>query len=311
MKWIGLGIVAVGMMLGCATRQPNPPPARLETDPMIAQWTANAQQAYDRGTIAQAVTLYQMALERATMADDSAAIGQIAYALATCEATLGNLEQARASLMTAERALKRSGSSTAEAVLLDASLARRLGDMDTAADLLGSLPFRDLSIDQNIQANLLRALVACDRNQLSEAEGYLAAAESLLPKKPAPLELARLHEVAGRLYTLSNRLPLAADHYDQQALMLRKAGHYREMADALNRSGDVWMQMNKVEQAGDRYYRAARSFMAQGDSIAALQVIDKVVSLDREGLEDSDVMREIASLFEEIKNGIAVPTPVE
>lgn len=311
MKWIGLGIVAAGMMLGCATGQPNPPPASPETDPMIAQWTANAQQAFDRGTIAQAVTLYQMALERATMADDSAAIGQIAYALATCEATLGNLAHARASLVTAERALKRSGSSTAEAVLLDASLARRLGDMDAAAKLLDSLPFRDLSIDQNIQANLLRALVACDRNQLSEAEGYLAAAESLLPKKPAPLELARLHEVAGKLYTLSNRLPLAADHYDQQALMLRKAGHFREMADALNRSGDVWMQMGKVEQAGDRYYRAARSFMAQGDSIAALQVIDKVVSLDREGLEDTDVMREIASLFEEIKSGISAPTPVE
>lgn len=310
MKWVRSTMLMLLLAAGCSTPQPTAPDAPVD-DPMIAQWTANAQQAFDRGAVAQAEMLYRTALSRAIMADDSAAIGQIAYGLAVCQGALQDLAGARQSLAAAERAWQRAGRSAADAVLLDANMARRMGSLDEAEARLDGLATPDLPVGLRLQASLLRVQVACDREDLAAAERHLMTAESLLSSKPEPLELARFHEAAGRYYVLANRLPLAADHYDQQAIQLRKARQYRDMAVALDRAGDVWLRMDNLEQAGDRYYRAARSLLAQGDSIAALQIIDKAVTRDSEGLEDAEVMREIAALFEEIQAGVAAGTAAE
>jgi tetratricopeptide (TPR) repeat protein len=161
-----------------------------------------------------------------------------------------------------------------------------------------------LTPDQHLQADLIRAHLACDSGNLAGAERLLIQAEGWLPPSPEPLQLARINEVAARIFQLSNRYPLAADHYDRQAIYLRQARQYREMADALNRSGDLWLEAGDIGQAGDRYYRAARSLIAQGDSLAALRIIEKVVNHDQTGLSESDRLKDIADLFKELQDDL-------
>ncbi|HMP73808.1 MAG TPA: hypothetical protein PKE55_11155 [Kiritimatiellia bacterium] len=303
---IGWMLLCGLMAAGCASPpepRPQDPP---QLDPMLAQWSANAQDAFEKGMYSRAASLYRMTVDRATMADNSMEVGKAALNLAVCEGLLGNTEEARQVLRRAERAFVRAGHPVADVLILDAKFARELGLAGEAEARLNRAERETLTRDQSAQAYLLRAHIACDRGQPAQAEAFLDRARGRMGDRARPALAADAEELTARILEMTGRYAAAAEAYERQAMWFRQAGLFRDMAEALARAGEGWVAAGEPGVATDRFYRAARSLMAQGEHLGAMRVIEKAVQFQEEPVADEDLVKEIAELFEEIRASVEI-----
>jgi tetratricopeptide (TPR) repeat protein len=298
------GVVMIMMASGCATapKEPEVPDLR-DNDPMIVQLSATARKAFDTGDIPTSVVLYRRALDRARAMDNPSEIGRNAYNLAAGLIALEEWDEVTGLLAEAERETIRAGGD-AGPILLLAAEAQMMREEWSAAevviDRLEALPVNDVTRGH---AYVLRARIAAERKDAGRAEGFLQRARGHLGKQKDAGLAAAVSEVAAEIALLKGAWSDAAAAYDRQAAWLQRAGRAREMAEALERAGRNYLVAGEGKLAADRFYRSARSLMAQGHYLDALRVVEQAVQAAPPDGAD-DVGEAIARLFEDIRREV-------
>jgi len=290
---------------GCASRSPDlPPPDLRDTDPVITQLSATARKQFDSGAVASAVSLYRRALERARAIDNSREIAGNAYNLAACLMQLGDVDEAARLLAEAERESVRSRGDAAPVMLMAAQVARARGDRDASRAALDRLEQLNLSKEMRGQAYVIRAHLACDEGNASAAEGFMNRARGYAGKSEDPGLAGAIANATARIAVLNESWLDAAGAFDREADMMQRALRPADMAVALEKAGLNYVAAGRPALAADRYYRSARSSMAQGNYIDALRVIEQAAQLKPEDPESVEVMNVIAGLFDEIRRSV-------
>jgi tetratricopeptide (TPR) repeat protein len=233
--------------------------------------------------------------------DDAAAAGDAAYNLAACYLVLGDGEKAAAYIGEAKAELQRSGRSPAEALLLEAEAAALGGRGSDAAELCrGILSLDDASEEprHRAQALLLLARIARDGKDLSGARRLLSEAEEPLDDADDLSLFARAAGLEAAILLLEESPAAAAEALDREAALLRDAGRYREMAAALARAGDAYLEAGDPAAAAERLYRSARSLLGQGHEAAARQRAGTALTAAR-AAGDEDLEKRILLLLQD------------
>jgi len=247
-------------LAGCAT---SPTLIVSPDDKELARTSELARAAFEEGATAKALDLYRKALNRAHVMDDAPEIGNTAYNLALCHTILGQLDRANAALAEAKAAFERGGSTPADVLLLEATVAQRQGNLEQALSLadqvLSALP------DEShcFQVALLKGTIACAQDDLARARSALAEADQHQVAN-APLLAAR-ERLAGNIFLLESNPAEAAAAFDRAAALFQKAKHYHDMAITLRRAAEAHREAGDMQRAEDRLFRAQRSLAAQGE----------------------------------------------
>lgn len=297
-SWLMGVMLAVVLVSGCSTTKPE-----RVVNPEIATFADLAQEAYGRSAFEQSVKLYGRALVKARAADDAQEIGNNAYNMAVCLIALEKYAEAREPLREAQGEFERIGVEISAAELLDAKAARLDGKPDEAERIADQV-LAALKPGENrayrTQALLVRAQVACDRRDAAAARTELALAQKEMRKLKNPFLTAAIHGVNGRIALMEKDPARAAVEFDHEADLCRDAGKYRDMALALARTGQAYADAEDAKAAADRFYRAARSFFAQGDELMSLKMIEAALkSAEKAG--DQTVLLRTTALFGEIR----------
>jgi len=305
MKW--MSAVAVLMLFaaaGCATTpEEKEIPDIRDNDPMIVQLSTTARKAFDAGEIPNAVVMYRRALDRARAMDNPREIGRNAYNLASALIALEEWDEIPGLLQEAERETKRAGDNAGPILLLAAEtqmIEKNWSGAEAAIDRLETL---EVSNDVKGQAYVLRARIACERKDAARADAFLKRARGYLSKQPEPGLAAAISEVSGHVAMLEEKWVDAAIAFDRQAAWLQRAGRLPEMAEALESAGKNYATAGDAVSASNRYYRSARSLMAQGNYLDALRVVELAVQAAGPDTADDDG-EAIARLFEEIRRTV-------
>jgi tetratricopeptide (TPR) repeat protein len=232
-------------------------------DKELARTSELARAAFEESATAKALDLYQKALNRAHVMDDTPEIGNTAYNLALCHTILGQLDRANAALAEAKAAFERSGSTPADVLLLEATVAQRQGNLEQALSLadqvLSALPDES----HRFQVALLKGTIACAQDDPAQARSALVEADRH-PVANTSLLAAR-ERLAGRIFLLESNPAEAAAAFDRAAALFQEAKHYRNMALTLRRAAEAYREAGDLQRAEDRLSRAKRSLAAQGE----------------------------------------------
>ncbi|MBU1694504.1 MAG: tetratricopeptide repeat protein [Verrucomicrobia bacterium] len=296
----GVALLAAAGLLGAGCSSPRP--AR-PSDPDLERYAGSAQVSFRHGEYRQAEQLYRRALDRARAADNALEIGNNAFNLAVCLVTMDRDEEARPFLREARAELERAGENTTETILLEATAARKSGRAEESAALVAEARARLKSgRDRSllVQATLIEAQLACDRGDSPQAALVLESVARDLKRVDDPLIRGRFAGLQARVAWMTAQPGACAAWLDEEAAWYRKAGgRPQELAAVLRRAGEAWAQAGGYREAADRYYRAARSMYAQGDTVAALKCIEPALSAAQQA-EAPELFRQITVLFEEI-----------
>ena len=303
-------LLMVTLLAACASGGDQTPPSE-PPDTELANAAQTAQLAYARGLYQLAANQYAQALKRARAMDDAKAIGTQAYNRALALIALGELEQAEDLLEESETELGRAGLPLADVFLVQARLLHHQalqGDMqastelDAAAQRVLDDPRSHPSASHRAQVALLRAEVDCDRNNAAVASQQLAQARSLAGTEPEDSLRAGLARATGCLSLLQRDPAGAGRHFDEEAELMRRNRRYRDMAKALHRSASAYRQGGLNALAADRFYRAARSWLGQGEREKAKADIEAAATVVA-AIDDRRLRELIQVLREEIERG--------
>ncbi|MBN1509148.1 MAG: tetratricopeptide repeat protein [Sedimentisphaerales bacterium] len=247
-------------LVGCAT---SPTSTVSPKDKGLSRTSNLARVAFEEGATTKAIDLYGKSLNRARAMDDAAEIGNAAYNLALCHIILGQLDQARASLAEAKAAFERSGSTPADVLLLEATIAQRQGRLEQALSLADQVLSARPDESHRFQVELLKGTIACEQGDPARASTALVEADQYHVTN-VPLLAAR-ERLAGNIFSLERNPAEAAAAFDRAAALFQEAKHYRDMALTLRRAGEAYREAGDAQHAEDRLFRAQRSLAAQGE----------------------------------------------
>jgi len=296
---IGGALVALLLLSSCSS----PAPAR-KSDVELSRVALSARRTFDLGQAEGASRLYRKALELARAGDNSPEIAANAYNLALCLVALGQYGEAVPYLEEAETESARRGKDTTDILLLQAKAFYLGGETQKAADLARAGLKREdrLTPAARAQFDLILARIALDAKDLAGAKAGLERAQDSLDDEPDTLLSAETAGLSGAILAAEGAFAKAGGAFDRQADLCRKGEKYREMAEALSRAGGAYSTADR-RSAADRFFRSARSFYAQGDTVRALQTIESALAvLDQE--TDTETSGRIAALFDEIRASV-------
>lgn len=290
---------------GCGSPPKRPAPA----DPLLVQLATSGGSAYALNSFDRAARFYRLALQRARALDDATEIGKQAYNLAAALFMSGKPAEALPYLEEAETAFAAIREDTGPILLLKARALRSAGGTNEALSVLQRVVELDTPRDVQAQGWLLFGHIMLDAGQGDEAEKALRRARSVASDDP--VLRAGIAGLEARLAVLGGNPGLAAEKFDMEAAAFQEAGRYRDMADSLLRAGSAYAEAKLFERAGDRFYRAARSFYGQGDTARALEAIERALAAaDR--APEAGWSKALAALFNEIRaNPAAEPSSTE
>jgi tetratricopeptide (TPR) repeat protein len=268
------------------------------TDPLLAQYVSSAQSAYAQNSFARAARFYELALQRARAIDNSLEVGKQAYNLAAALHQGGRSADALPYLAEAESAFSQLRLDLGPVLLLRARALRATSDAAASEAAVRRVVELNTPRDVQAQAWLLYGRLAIDRGDGGEAEKALQRARALASDDPA-LQ-AGIAGLSARLALHTGSPAGAGAAFDREAEFFRRAGRFRDMAEALERAGDAFAASGAADDAGARYVRAARSYLGQGDSLSALRAIERALAAAKEGQEFA-WGAEAAALFDEIR----------
>ena len=255
-------LVAVSIA-GCTA-----PPSKTRqasTDSRLSLWNASAREAFNEGALEKSGQLYARALKRARVMDEPQAIAENAYSLAICTWRLGKPAEALRYALEARHEWQRLGSSVHDATVLEARCRSALGDAATARALLTRIVgSAHATAIQRTQALLLEAELELDAGKLAAARLALDRADEVLLATPDVLLRAVRDATLGRIQLAEDQQEGAAMSFDRESLARRQLGHFQEMCAALTRAAHAHEKTGRTLAASDRYFRAARSLLAQG-----------------------------------------------
>ena len=292
-------LAVVAALAGCAG---TPPAKRPGGDRALVEATLDAQAAFKEGRIEQAEALFKRALVRARALDQSLAIGNAAYNRAACLLRLRRYALARTLLAEARYELARADVPLADVLLLQARAAHLAGDAKAA-----SLHVQQLRADgasrpaprHRVQAALLEGRMACDRGDWPAASASLRRSRAAMKlQADAPLQ-AHVAELTGRIAMGTGKVRAAAEAFDRQSHLLRRAGWRRALAASLAQAGSAYAAMDEHKPAADRLYRAARSAAAWGEAVSAEKWARAALTAARQA-GDPTMVRLVDSLLAEL-----------
>ncbi len=308
MKMRYLTLLLVLGAASCSTPRVDP-----SADPEISRVASLARKATAEGQYDQAASIYQRALVRARAMDNSAEIANNAYNLAMCMIKLQKFDDARPLLSEARREFERLGQPIADILLLQAEMARAVGRFDEAVSLADQvIPSLKSGATPayRLQVALIKTVSACDRGDAVTAKKEFAAVQKEAGSVEDPFLRAQAANASGRILLLDKDPGKAAAEFDREADLARKAGKYHDMALALGRGGQAYLDAGVLLPASDRFYRSARSLYAQQDLPGALKMIQPALDAAK-AANDDESLRRIITLFKDIKEDVerAAPPP--
>ena len=303
-------LAAAGALCGCAGFTSA---KQSRGDRVLVETTAAARDAFEQERTEQAAALYKFALQRARAMDQPLAIGDASYNLAACLLRLGQYDRVRILLDEASYELERGHAPLADVLLLGARAAHLSGDSAAAATLLRRLrtdPGSRPSPPHLAQAALLEGHMACDRRDWMAARSLLRQARAVRSSAADPLLQAQVAALTGRVAVGTQEMRIAAEAFDRQADLLRRARQYRVISAALARAAEAYATLREHDIAADRFYRAARSAAASGDTTSAKKWASAALAAAQQA-GDPAIIHLIESLICELTTLGPEPTPVQ
>ena len=237
-------------------------------DRKLERFNKAARQAFDKGQIEQAASLYQRVLERALVRDDSGAVVDAQYNLAVCLMKLNSHAEAMELVRQAEVELAFADQSKlADLLLLKAMLYYKSAEFDDAWQVttqILSLAPRPSPVIRG-RTHFLRGLIAVERQNINQLHNEIAA----LGNPQNPLLRGDLAELKGHLALIEQDWVAAVSAFDEAAVRRREAIDYQAMRKDLALAAEASERAGDIKGASKRYLRAGRSAAVQGDDDAA------------------------------------------
>jgi len=252
--------------------------SRSEGDEEFERTNRAARMAFDNGRLQQAVGLYQQALERAYILDNSQAIVNTQYNLAVCLAGLQAYDKALERVRQAESELARTNQSIpADILLLEATIGYRMGKLEDAWLLTDKILLGPNQLSEAVQSktHFLRGLIAGEWDDINQLRQEITSLG-----EPSTVGLrADREELVGRLAMAEGNWNEAVEAFDRTAELRRDDFDYSEMANALALAAWACEQAGKLSEASKRYLRAGRSAARQGENRDALNWLNRAEKL--------------------------------
>jgi tetratricopeptide (TPR) repeat protein len=293
------------LVCGCAssgkkTRSQN------STDTVISASSKRAGDAFAQGLFDVAAASYREALNRARMLDKAEAAAGSAYNLAACYAAMREFDSARNYLVEARAEFLRINdpSGAGETWLLDAKMAQAEKQMDVSeARCLDAIELLEEGKGRSpmlAHAYVLMAYLSCEKGELRDAEDALLMARRADNSIRDPQLLPDLLATEAYLNVSQHALVRAALKYDAAAVAYRDLNRGREVAEMLSRAGNMYRADEEHALAGERFYRASRSYFAQGNVELALNRLKSAFESAKYA-EDEALNEKCAAFYRSIK----------
>jgi len=251
---------------------------KIPVDENLIRLNRSARIAFDNRQLEQAANLYQQALERAYLSDDRKAIVDAQYNLAVCNLESGSYDKALLWVNRAKNELVRDEQSvTLDILFLEAAILFRTEKLDRAWQITDQI----LSASEREPATLvskthfLRGLISDKRGQTDQLGREIDA----LDKSGDPGNRADREELIGRLAMAEGSWDAAIEALDRTAGLRRENRNFGEMAQALSLAADACQQAGKPSEAAQRYFRAGRSAVQQGNNQYAKKWLNSALQL--------------------------------
>ena len=261
--WLMVLLMAVAMLslAGCGSSPPKQKGPAIDED--LKRFNRAAQQAFDKGRLEQAASLYRKALERAYIRDDLAATLDAQYNLAFCLMNLQAYEEALGVVQhaTSEMVLTGHGNPV-DFLLLEATILYRSEDSDGAwkiTDQILSTPTPASSVIKS-KTHFLRGLIASEQGDLDRLRAAITALG-----QPKELQLrADRQELLGHLAMAEHNWDAAIEAFNAATKLRLEALDYRGMVKVLALAAKANEKAGRAKEASIRYLRAGRSAVLQG-----------------------------------------------
>lgn len=298
-----VGTAVLAMFLVCACAKTKQAELASGADPQIASDVKAARAAYESGGFLRAARYYELALARARALDHSEEIARNAYNAAACELKAGRPAEAASLLVEAEREFRASGMNPEPVLVLRSTAAAALGRHDEASVLASNALAAAKTDAERFDVLMLQFDLAYQRGDTGSAIELARLAGRSAHNTGSKGMRAGSAGAEGRVALLKKEPKAAAGRFDRSAELWREAGNIREMAAMLRAAGEAWMAAGQPAEAGERQYRAARSFFGQNERQAALACVEAAFkAADAAG--DMLLRSQITSLFEQIKKSV-------
>lgn len=289
--------VAVLILSGCGSSAPRQEGPAVDAD--LERFNRAARQAFDKGRLRQAANFYRMALDRAYVRDDTAAILDAQYNLALCLMNLQSYEEALAVVQRADTEMTLTGRDrSADFLLLEATILHRRGNSNEAWKITDQILSASTPASSVIKrrTHFLRGLIAGDQGDLDRLRAAITALG-----QPKELQLrADRQELLGRLAMLEQNWVEAGDAFDTAANLRREALDYRGMVRAMVWGGESNEKAGRNREAAIYYLRAGRSAFLQNQLDDAQKWLNRAAQLANTAGEDQ-IVQEAHSFLRQIE----------
>ncbi|MDP8237245.1 MAG: tetratricopeptide repeat protein [Candidatus Erginobacter occultus] len=301
-------VIPAGLLFlaACASSRPARP-----VDPELSSLSRSGRAAFERGDYKLAARLYRMARQRAWLIDDPAEIGTVSYNLAAACLELGETAPAAELLREARRAFARGPGVPPDLLILQGRVALLRDRPAEAGEVIAeglAGGEKDLEPEIRLQFRLLQARTKLAANDPETARNILEDLQKPVRKLENDLLQAEYASLSGELLFLQKDFTRAARLFDRAAELLFAAGRYRGMTRARERAGSAYWEAGESCPAGERFYRAARSRAARGETVAALGMIGSALAAV-EDCPEENIREDVLALFFELERELGVTAP--
>jgi tetratricopeptide (TPR) repeat protein len=272
-------------------------------DEDLERFNRAAQQAFDKGRLAQAVSFYQKALDRAYIRDDFRVALDVQYNMAICLINLQSYARAFEVIRQAKTEIAMAGQSPAtDFLLLEATVLYLCEDSDAARkitdQILAAMPPASGIVQS--KTYFLQGLIANKKGDTDKLrEAIISMGQPNLPQLRADR------------YELSGQLAMAEQHWDEAinafeaaTELRREILDYRGMAKALALAGKASEKAGHADEAAICYLRAGRSAALQGLFDDALNWLNQAEQTANNAGEQQ-IVQEARIYLRELKESIA------
>ncbi|MCP4451561.1 MAG: hypothetical protein GY809_08875 [Planctomycetes bacterium] len=260
------------------------------SDPQMGKLAQQAKQLFEMERPAQAIPLYQAALNRARALNDDGAISQLAYNLGACWLDNGNALRASGALEEGIQAARAAGLPEENSRLLLGHALLKQGHTERTSILCGQAieamgPQGDLEMVMRFQ--LLNAEACLKTGQDDKAnEIWRKVTQGLSPQSPHTIQAQAAHLEAVLLARQAQPIK-SADAFLQEARLWGMTNQPRDVVTALIQAADQQQNAEDIPAEADSRYRAARALLGLARHTEAAAQLNRLDTLPKNKWPDS------------------------
>lgn len=282
--------VMAGLILfsGCAKTHKSP--VLRTSDPQMGQLAQQGRQLFEMQRPAQAIPLYQAALNRARALNDDGAIAQLAYNLGACWLECGDAPRASAALEESIQAARAARLPEENSQLLLGHALLKQGKTDRTL-ILCNQAIEAMGPQGNpemvMRFQLLKADTCLKTGQLDSAnEIWLRVVQRLSPQSPPTIQAQAAH-VEGVILVKRAQPSQSANVFLQEARLWGRANRPKDVVAALIHAADQQQLARDMPAEADSRYRAARALLGLARPHEASIQLNRLDTLPKDEWPDS------------------------